>query len=656
MPSSRVGCMTRRMRIRPALVVAVAGALIVSAVGVGSAVAAPARDGAVGPSGRAFSSTPPLVAAATPAAPAGLATQEIDSLAGALARSRPLDTRADDPEITFIAGLKRDTTALDIRATRATNPDEIEYRDFMALADAGVAYGATATTLKKLRSTAKRVGVRVQVDPSRLLARFTAPASVWQGLYGVKARMTQPTVSAPYRVYFFVEGKQLAAEPKDFKGLVAEWSATYAEYVASADRAGIDPAEKAGLQGLLASTGQPLTWPVNTGTLPVGTCDAKALKDKSVFAPAQIRKAYRSASLSARGMRGAGTSLTIVSLGGGFAQSDLDQAATCFGYTQPNVEIALGTGVVEPFVNASIETHLDLITASSVMPAAESIRLVEAANGALGITDAISHALNIDGKGTQSPDVISVSYGECEATYAEDSGRYISLNEDLFRMAALVGSSVLFAAGDNGSSMCGAEAALEDGPTVWYPASSPWVTAVGGTRLELKADNTRANEFVWNDFPFAGGNDAPPPAPAGAGGPSALFDRPWYQGGVTPTGPRAVPDVALLGAIRPGWPIAYGGQIFTVGGTSGAAPFLGANLALMAAQQRVDGYPGFGLVNPWFYKAAAKTPSPFYDITVGANSVQMIGCCSAYAGYDMASGLGAPAMDALFKSVPYPAG
>jgi len=587
---------------------------------------------------------------------AATATATVSTTSQSLARSRAIDTRAEDPEITFIAGLKRDSKALDIRATKAANPDEIEYRDFMTLAEAGVDYGATASTLKKLRSAAKRVGVRVQVDPSRLLARFTAPASVWQKLYGVKPRVTQPSAGNPYRIYAVIIDKQVAAEPKDFKGLVTEWRAVSTEYIASADAAGIDTQQKAELQSLLASTGTPLAWPLNTGTPPADACDAKALKDRAVFAPAQIRKAYRSLALSARGMRGAGTSLTIVSLGGGFAQADLDQAATCFGYRQPPIEIDLGTGVSEPFVNASVETHLDLITASSVMPEAEAIRLVQVVNTEIGITDAFAVALNADGKGTKSPDVISVSYGICEAEFREKFGTYLTLNEDLLRMAALVGTSVLVAAGDYGSSMCGAETAIEVGPTVWYPASSPWVTAVGGTRLELTPDNTRAAEFVWNDLPFAGGASAPPPMPAGAGGPSVLFSRPWYQGGVTPVGPRAVPDVALLGAIRPGWPIVYGGQVFTVGGTSGASPFFGANLALMAAQQRVDGYPGFGFANPWFYKAAAKSPSPFYDITRGSNGVQLIGCCSAYPGYDMASGLGVPAMDALFKSIPYPAG
>jgi hypothetical protein len=36
--------------------------------------------------------------------------------------------------------------------------------------------------------------------------------------------------------------------------------------------------------------------------------------------------------------------------------------------------------------------------------------------------------------------------------------------------------------------------------------------------------------------------------------------------------------------------------------------------------------------------------------------VQLVGCCSAYRGYDMASGLGAPIMDGLYATLPRPAG
>ena len=189
---------------------------------------------------------------------------------------------------------------------------------------------------------------------------------------------------------------------------------------------------------------------------------------------------------------------------------------------------------------------------------------------------------------------------------------------------------------------------------MWYPATSAWVTAVGGTRLALKADNTRRSERVWNDLPYTG--NWPAPGPAGAGGASVLVDRPWWQAGVTPIGPRTVPDVALLGAIRPGWPIVYGGEVFTVGGTSGATPFLGANLAAMSAHQRARGFPSVGFANAWLYSAAAGKKPAFVDITSGSNAVQLVGCCSAYPGYDMASGLGAPIMDGLYATLPKPAG
>jgi kumamolisin len=158
---------------------------------------------------------------------------------------------------------------------------------------------------------------------------------------------------------------------------------------------------------------------------------------------------------------------------------------------------------------------------------------------------------------------------------------------------------------------------------------------------------------VWNDLPYVGGVV---PGPAGAGGPSLIFDRPWWQAGATAAGPRTVPDIAVLGAMRPGWPIAYGADIYTVGGTSGGTPFFAAHLAAMSARQRDRGFPTIGFANAWLYQAAGATRPAFFDVVTGTNGVQLVGCCSAYRGYDMASGLGAPIMDGLYATLPRPAG
>jgi subtilase family serine protease len=57
--------------------------------------------------------------------------------------------------------------------------------------------------------------------------------------------------------------------------------------------------------------------------------------------------------------------------------------------------------------------------------------------------------------------------------------------------AALTGVSSFMAAGDSGSTTCGSSV---DGTSLSYPAVSPFVTAVGGTRLTLGKGNVRVSE------------------------------------------------------------------------------------------------------------------------------------------------------------------
>ena len=577
-----------------------------------------------------------------PGASAGTPTADTTSAAVA--------ARDANTEITFFAGLPRDTTKLQEAAAKRSTPGELEYRDHPTVLAAGKEFGAKSKAITKLRKVAEPLGITVAVDKDRILARLTATVATWEKVYGSKIDIIGPSAGTPYTQYGFADGDVAAGAPDALRGVVKEMVAFYAEYEPAADTPGISAGQLAELQGTLADPGAPQTWPRNLGTVPAGTCDAPALTEKAVYAPGQIQTAYGTDALARKGVRGEGARLTIVSLGGGFAADDIQAAAECFGYNQPEITVERGTGVGKPFVNAAIETHLDLITASSVLNRVESITLLQVADLATGFTDAF--ALMLDG--ATVPDAVSVSYGICEPFFAKEFAPLIPLNEDLLRMAAIVGTTVVVATGDNGTSMCGADVAEETGePTLWYPATSPWVTSVGGTRLALKGDNTRRTERVWNDTPYVG---EMVPAPAGAGGPSSAFPRPWWQAGATPVGPRAIPDVAVLGAIKPGWPIVYGDGLYSVGGTSGGAPFIAANLAAMSAAQRGRGYPSIGFANAWLYRAAAAKKAPYYDVVLGNNGVQLVGCCVALPGYDMASGLGAPAMDALYATLPRPAG
>lgn len=128
------------------------------------------------------------------------------------------------------------------------------------------------------------------------------------------------------------------------------------------------------------------------------------------------------------------------------------------------------------------------------------------------------------------------------------------------------------------------------GTTLSYPAVSPFVTAVGGTRLTLGAGNTRVSEVVWNDSAF--GVQA-----AGGGGLTHRQPRPAYQNGYNPQEHRAVPDISALADVVPGWPVVINSTLQTVGGTSGSTPLEAAATALVDASQRKAGRPPVGLAN-----------------------------------------------------------
>jgi kumamolisin len=174
---------------------------------------------------------------------------------------------------------------------------------------------------------------------------------------------------------------------------------------------------------------------------------------------------------------------------------------------------------------------------------------------------------------------------------------------------------------------------------------SAFVTAVGGTRLALGGGNARTGETVWNDTPY--GQEA-----AGGGGVSKLVPRPPYQASSATM--RSIPDVSALADITPGWPVVTDGSLQTVGGTSGSSPLTAAASALVAGTERAAGRPPLGLVNGWFYAAAAQ-PGAFFDVVQGENDLDKVGCCTAGPGYDTASGIGVPNWATLPGTLPAPA-
>ena len=209
--------------------------------------------------------------------------------------------------------------------------------------------------------------------------------------------------------------------------------------------------------------------------------------------------------------------ITVLDMGGGWLPGYLNLAAQCFGYAAPPVVQTHGDGVATSIAHASGETSLDLQTAAAVAPTAQ-LRLVQVTAEAGGMLDALSRALADPGG---PPDVVSVSYGGCLVAENEAVPSYVATTDSVLAMTALVGVSSFVAAGDSGSTTCGKSA---PGTSLSYPAVSPFVTAVGGTRLALGPANTRTSETVWNDTPYGA-------KAAGGGAVGRRTPRPAFQNG-----------------------------------------------------------------------------------------------------------------------------
>ena len=252
------------------------------------------------------------------------------------------------------------------------------------------------------------------------------------------------------------------------------------------------------------------------------------------------------------------------------------------------------------------------------------------------------------------PDSFSISYGECErdvrgkgSTPSTRAGA--NLMDSILVRLGLAGVGSYASAGDFGSTCNGRPFS-----GVAWPASSPFLTAVGGTQLTLTPTNQRSSEVVWNDLRFESVADG---AGAGGGGFSAVSARPPFQQGLgLPGRMRTTPDVSAVASQFPGWPVVLAGNWVTDAGTSAAAPLVASAMAILSADQRRLHRPPVGPANGLFYYLARCAPGTIWDLVSGNNGyLRKVPAHNAKRGYDLASGLGVPRFAALTARLPAPA-
>jgi kumamolisin len=518
--------------------------------------------------------------------------------------------------VTFYFGLERPETGARAAWTAVGKPGSANYRNFLSAKAVARRYGASASTIRRFRRGVGRHGLGVQVDRSRVFARVTGTVPAFERLLGIPIRKQfNNDVNANG---WFASGKRPPRLPRGLRPLVRE-------IVTSYSRSTRLPT---------AAAAQATPQPGNAGTWTGGCSGARGT---GAYAFEQVRSAYGVPP-------GNDARVAILNAGEGAPLQDVDAAGTCFGLPGLRTRTLLTDGQAKPFGRGTFEPQEDIALVRGMAPGLGSATFAQVwlapelwFLGAARVLDERT-----------LPDTFSISYGECErdirgrsAAVATRAGANL-LDSVLVRLG-LAGVSTFASAGDFGSTCNG-----QPFPGVAWPASSPYLTAVGGTRLVLDAANERVDEVVWNDLEWLSSDNG---GGAGGGGVSAVSARPPYQRAVAGQR-RAVPDVSAHASMLPGWPVVIATNWVEDAGTSASAPLVAGAFAVLSANERAAGRPPLGPVNGLLYASA---PQTVFDVVSGDNTYSRnVPGLRATPGYDRASGLGVPRFDVLSAALPPP--
>ncbi len=254
-------------------------------------------------------------------------------------------------------------------------------------------------------------------------------------------------------------------------------------------------------------------------------------------------------------------------------------------------------------------------------------------------------------------DVLTNSFGSPSGDVLIDRAERTA-NDNLFLMAGSIGMTVSFSTGDDGDNfdLTGISA-----PS--FPASSPFVTAVGGTSLQIGRSGKVIGQVGWatgRSFKCTANAVGTLPGctksalntwlpvsyDGGSGGYTSYnYAQPWYQAPVVPASlasrnefaigsaapMRVIPDISLdadpstgfLIGLRQTFPngtVRYSQPRF--GGTSLASPLLAGVIANVDGLQRASGGSDVGFINPTIYRLV-RSPGGISDVLPGGKQAQL---------------------------------
>lgn len=387
-----------------------------------------------------------------------------------------------------------------------------------------------------------------------------------------------------------------------------------------------------------------------TGSIPTIPCPGPT---PTGLVPSQVGTRYNLTPLWESGHTGQGVQVALIELGTSVDESYLTAYQQCLGQKPvpffAHVVPAQDPAPTPPPPGGESMSDAEMIV--GLAPGLDRVDEFYSADGT-ALEPTLRAALDPANNGGRRPDLVSISFNQCESGFTKDQLEQI---DQLLHEAADAGVWVLKGAGDSGSSACAPHGFNQEGTVcaaqppqplaVDFPASSPWVIALGGIKVPTGVDPVApaGSDEAWTQD--CGGT---------GGGLSQYFRAPPWQATVPPDVPgdamRMVPDIAAL-AGNPGYwlfvptgpPDQQTWNWQPVNGDSMTGPFHAAAFAAVRSALLAQHVEPPKFLTPVLYELASDTATygaVFQDVTQGNNKVFNDTCCDAGTGYDLTTGLG----------------
>ncbi len=338
------------------------------------------------------------------------------------------------------------------------------------------------------------------------------------------------------------------------------------------------------------------------------------------YGPQDIQSAYGLSSTAST--KGAGQTIALIeAFRDPAAAADLATYRTYFGLPACTVangcfqQVDMSGGASPTDAGWEQETSLDMDAASAACPLCHILIVESVDDSDANLIAAVQRAVSLGAT------VLNLSFGGCEG----GSGNY----DNAFRLANM---PISVATGDNGyfapdNAGCAAG-------TPEYPASSPYVTAVGGTSLTPSGGARGWSETAWRySYSTQYG------AQGGGSGCSSFEPKPSWQAD-TGCARRTAADVSADADPSTGMAVfvsdpAAGGGWNVFGGTSLSAP-------LIAGMYALAGAPASRCRRPHLVPRRQRQRRDRGQQRCATSDCTPAYLCNAVAGYDGPTGVGTP--------------